>query len=140
MLSCLQVTPERIAFMVNYTSGLICIPMPKARLDELELPLMVESRENEEAMKTAFTITVDARHGVSTGISAEDRALTIKLLADPSSAAADFSKPGHIFPLVYASETRSSMQQCLHVYGRDMQSSSCKVTLPGNCIVSLRSS
>lgn len=99
-----KVTPERIAFMVNYTSGLICVPMPKARLDELELPLMVESQENEEAMKTAFTITVDARHGVSTGISAEDRALTIKLLADPSSAATDFSKPGHILPLVAREE------------------------------------
>ncbi len=84
-------TSDRIAFMVNYTSGLICVPMPKARLDELELPLMIESQENEESMRTAFTITVDARHGVSTGISGADRALTIKLLADPSYSAADFS-------------------------------------------------
>ena len=83
----LQVTPERIAFMVNYTSGLICVPMPKKRVDKLRLPLMVVSKENEEAMKTAFTITVDARHGVSTGISAADRSHTIQLLADPSTDA-----------------------------------------------------
>lgn len=89
--------------MVNHTSGLICVPMPKKRLDELGLPLMVDSQENEEAMRTAFTVTVDARHGVSTGISAEDRAHTIRLLADPSTSASDFSKPGHILPLVYAS-------------------------------------
>lgn len=58
-------TPEAIAFMVNYTSGLICVPMLKARLDALGLPLMVESQENAEAMKTAFTVTVDARWGLA---------------------------------------------------------------------------
>lgn len=97
-----QVTAERIAFMVNHTSGLICVPMPKKRLDELALPLMVDSKENEEAMKTAFTVTVDARRGVSTGISAEDRALTIQLLSNPTTTASELSKPGHILPLVYA--------------------------------------
>ena len=128
MLSSLQVTPERIAFMVNYTSGLICIPMPKARLDELGLPLMVESQENEEAMRTAFTVTVDARQGVSTGISAEDRALTIKLLADPSSAAADFSKPGHILPLVYAFFLRDCFWQHAVITWQSLRRS-CKVYL-----------
>lgn len=97
----LQVTPEKIAFMVNHTSGLICVPMPKERLDELGLPLMVDSRENEEALRTAFTVTVDARDGITTGISAEDRSLTIRLMADPSSTSAQFRKPGHILPLVY---------------------------------------
>lgn len=86
--------------MVNHTSGLICVPMPKSRLDELGLPLMVDSRENDEAMKTAFTVTVDAREGVSTGVSAKDRTRTIKLLSDPLTQAADLSKPGHILPLV----------------------------------------
>ena len=86
--------------MVNYTSGLICVPMPKSRLDELELPLMVESSENEEAMRTAFTVTVDARKGVTTGISAADRARTIQLLADPATRLADLRRPGHVFPLV----------------------------------------
>ena len=86
--------------MVNHTSGLICVSMPKQRLDELELPLMVDSAENEEAMRTAFTVTVDARDGITTGISAADRARTIQLLADPSTSAAELRKPGHILPLV----------------------------------------
>ena len=107
----MQVTPERIAFMVNFTSGLICVPMPKSRLDELGLPLMVESRENEEAMKTAFTVTVDARDGVSTGISAMDRCRTIRLLSDPSTQSSNLSKPGHILPLVYALPL-SCIQSC----------------------------
>lgn len=96
----MQVTPEAIAFLVNHSSGIICVAMPKARLDELELPLMVESKENEEAMRTAFTITVDAREGVSTGVSADDRTRTIRLLADPATKPSDLSRPGHIFPLV----------------------------------------
>ena len=95
-----QVTPEKIAFMVNYTSGLICVPMPKERLDELGLPLMVDSAENEEALRTAFTVTVDARDGITTGISAEDRSCTIRLMADPATEAAELRKPGHILPLV----------------------------------------
>lgn len=99
-----KVTPERIAFMVNHTSGLICVSMPKARTDALGLPLMVESQANVEAMKTAFTVTVDAREGVTTGISAADRSRTIQLLADPATQASDLSKPGHILPLVAREE------------------------------------
>lgn len=87
--------------MVEHTSGVICVGMEGATLDRLGLPLMVPSQENEEAMTTAFTITVDAREGTSTGISAADRALTIRLLADPLSRPGDFKKPGHIFPLRY---------------------------------------
>ena len=96
----MKVTPEKIAFMVNYTSGLICVPMPKSRLDQLELPLMIESQENEEALRTAFTVTVDARDGITTGISAEDRSRTIRLMANSATTAKQFRKPGHILPLV----------------------------------------
>jgi 3,4-dihydroxy 2-butanone 4-phosphate synthase / GTP cyclohydrolase II len=90
-------TPELVAFMVRYTSGVICVPMQGADLDRLDLPLM--TRTNRESMRTAFTISVDAREGISTGISAADRARTIRLLANPGTTAKDFVRPGHIFPL-----------------------------------------
>ena len=90
-------TEERIAFFVRHTSGVICAAIPDERAEELDLPLMVA--QNTEAMRTAFTVTVDYRHGTSTGISAADRALTIRGLADPSATSADFARPGHIFPL-----------------------------------------
>ncbi|KAI8470522.1 MAG: bifunctional GTP cyclohydrolase [Monoraphidium minutum] len=96
-----KVTTEAMAFMVEYTSGVICIAMPGADLDRLRLPLMVDSRENNESMYTAFTVTVDLKDGTSTGISAADRAATIRAMADPAAAAADFRRPGHIFPLRY---------------------------------------
>ncbi|EIV96418.1 bifunctional 3,4-dihydroxy-2-butanone-4-phosphate synthase/GTP cyclohydrolase II [Frankia sp. QA3] len=90
-------TPELVAFMTRYTSGVICVPMDAADTDRLELDQMVP--HNTERMGTAFTITVDAREGVSTGISAADRAHTIRLLADPDTVPGDLSRPGHIFPL-----------------------------------------
>lgn len=90
-------TPQSLAFMRRYTSGVICIALPAASLERLELPLMV--RANEESHQTAFTVSVDLRCGISTGISAADRAGTLRALADPSSQAADFVRPGHIFPL-----------------------------------------
>lgn len=90
-------TPEALAFMVRYTSGVVCAALTGERLDRLDLPQM--TARNGEAMRTAFTVTVDARDGVSTGISAADRALTIRKLADPAAAADDFVRPGHIFPL-----------------------------------------
>ncbi len=90
-------TEEKIAFIVNHSSGVICAPILDERADELDLPLMVA--QNTEAMRTAFTVTVDYRHGTSTGISAADRALTIRAMVDPTTAAADFARPGHIFPL-----------------------------------------
>jgi 3,4-dihydroxy 2-butanone 4-phosphate synthase/GTP cyclohydrolase II len=93
-------TPELLAFMIRYTSGVICVPMLGLDLDRLNLPLM--TTQNGERMRTAFTVTVDARDGVTTGISAADRATTILRLADPQSTAQDFVKPGHIFPLRYA--------------------------------------
>ncbi|HMD24791.1 MAG TPA: bifunctional 3,4-dihydroxy-2-butanone-4-phosphate synthase/GTP cyclohydrolase II [Streptosporangiaceae bacterium] len=93
-------TPELLAFMIRYTSGVICVPLPGAELDRLHLPLMTS--QNTEHMRTAFTLSVDAREGVSTGISAADRATTIARLVDPKTTAQDLVRPGHIFPLRYA--------------------------------------
>ncbi len=90
-------TPERIAFFVKHTSGLICAPVTEARADELDLPLMVSA--NTEAQRTAFTVTVDYRHGTSTGISAVDRSATIRALMDPATKPSDFNRPGHIHVL-----------------------------------------
>ncbi|MEV7729518.1 bifunctional 3,4-dihydroxy-2-butanone-4-phosphate synthase/GTP cyclohydrolase II [Streptomyces sp. NPDC087917] len=94
-----KATPEIIAFMMSECRGLICAPMEGPELDRLELPQMVQN--NTESMKTAFTVSVDASaaHGVSTGISAADRATTLRLLADGAAGAGDFVRPGHIFPL-----------------------------------------
>jgi 3,4-dihydroxy 2-butanone 4-phosphate synthase/GTP cyclohydrolase II len=93
-------TPEAIAFFVRYTSGIICAPVSGERLEELRLPQMVP--DNTEAHRTAFTVSVDYRHGTTTGISAADRAATIRGLADPEARPGDFARPGHIFPLRYA--------------------------------------
>jgi 3,4-dihydroxy 2-butanone 4-phosphate synthase/GTP cyclohydrolase II len=90
-------TPELVAFMVRYTSGYICVPMTEAEADRLDLPPMY--RVNQDRRGTAYTVTVDAREGVTTGISAADRAHTIRLLASPDATAADFSRPGHVVPL-----------------------------------------
>ncbi|WP_253209535.1 bifunctional 3,4-dihydroxy-2-butanone-4-phosphate synthase/GTP cyclohydrolase II [Streptomyces niphimycinicus] len=94
-----MITPEIVAFMMNECRGLICAPMEGTDLDRLRLPQMVE--ENTESMRTAFTVSVDAtaEHGVSTGISAADRATTLRLLADPGTVPGDLVRPGHIFPL-----------------------------------------
>jgi 3,4-dihydroxy 2-butanone 4-phosphate synthase/GTP cyclohydrolase II len=94
-----KVTPETIAFMVRYTSGVICMPMLGERLDELRIPLMVAA--NTDHQGTAFTVSVDARRGVTTGISAADRARTIRTLIDPATEPEDVLRPGHIFPLRY---------------------------------------
>lgn len=91
------VTPQSIAFMLRHTSGLICISLPGEVLDRLRLPLMV--RDNHESFGTAFTVSVDLSRGVSTGISATDRATTLRALSDPGASAADFVRPGHVFPL-----------------------------------------
>ena len=94
-----HMTPDKMAFMIRYTSGLICLPMEGERLDELELPLMVAGADNTETQRTAFTVSVDARSGTTTGISAADRAATVRALIDPGTTAADLARPGHIFPL-----------------------------------------
>ncbi|MFZ3593236.1 bifunctional 3,4-dihydroxy-2-butanone-4-phosphate synthase/GTP cyclohydrolase II [Streptomyces sp. BH104] len=94
-----KITPEIVAFMMSECRGLICAPMEGAELDRLELPQMVGN--NTESMQTAFTVSVDASgaHGVTTGISAADRAKTLRMLASGTSVAGDFVRPGHIFPL-----------------------------------------
>ncbi|WP_051854842.1 bifunctional 3,4-dihydroxy-2-butanone-4-phosphate synthase/GTP cyclohydrolase II [Streptomyces sp. NRRL B-1347] len=94
-----KATPEIVAFMMTECRGLICAPMEADELDRLELPQMVT--ENTESMRTAFTVTVDAgpAHGVTTGISAADRATTLQMLAGGKAKAGDFVRPGHIFPL-----------------------------------------
>jgi 3,4-dihydroxy 2-butanone 4-phosphate synthase/GTP cyclohydrolase II len=91
------ITTDAMAFFLEHTSGVICAPLPGERLDELELPLMV--RDNRESHRTAFTLSVDLASGITTGISASDRALTVRALADPHAVASDFVRPGHIFPL-----------------------------------------
>ncbi|HVN68810.1 MAG TPA: bifunctional 3,4-dihydroxy-2-butanone-4-phosphate synthase/GTP cyclohydrolase II [Candidatus Binatia bacterium] len=92
-----MVTPDAINFMRKHAGGLICVPLSGARLDELQIPQMV--RENTAVHETAFTVSVEARGLTTTGISAHDRAATIKKLLDPEARAADFLRPGHTFPL-----------------------------------------
>jgi len=91
-------TTEKIGFMIRYTSGVICVAMTEERSRQLHLPLMV--KQNQDTKRTAFTVTVDVKHGITTGISAQERANTIRALADSASSAEDFIRPGHIFPLI----------------------------------------
>jgi 3,4-dihydroxy 2-butanone 4-phosphate synthase / GTP cyclohydrolase II len=92
-------TPERVNFLARHGRGLICVAMTGERLDTLGLPLMVPQEQNGSGFGTAFTVSVEAREGVSTGISAHDRAQTIRLLAKATTEPADLARPGHIFPL-----------------------------------------
>ncbi|GAA1352856.1 hypothetical protein GCM10009636_15850 [Arthrobacter koreensis] len=90
-------TAELMGFTVRYTSGVICVPMPGDWADRLDLPPM--TAVNQDVKGTAYTVSCDAAEGTSTGISAADRALTSRVLADPASAASGLNRPGHIFPL-----------------------------------------
>ena len=92
-----KITPEIINFMATYGRGLICLPLTAERCDDLNLPLM--TAQNTSNFGTAFTETIDARHGVTTGISAADRSNTIRLAVDPQCRPGDLARPGHIFPL-----------------------------------------
>ena len=92
-----KITPEAVNFMVTHARGLMCVPMLGERLDALKLGMMVA--DNTAPMGTAFTISVDARRGITTGISAYDRAVTIRALVDAQMSAADLVTPGHMFPL-----------------------------------------
>jgi len=92
-------TPEAVNFMASHGRGLICLAMQGAMLDRLKVPMMVPNNQNSSGFGTGFTISVEAAHGVSTGISAEDRSKTIKTLIDPSSTINDIAMPGHIFPI-----------------------------------------
>ncbi|WP_151082098.1 bifunctional 3,4-dihydroxy-2-butanone-4-phosphate synthase/GTP cyclohydrolase II [Nocardioides cynanchi] len=94
-----KATPELMAFTIRHSSGVICVPMPAPMLDRLEIPLMTP--HNRDRMRTAYTLSVDARDGVSTGISAADRAHTARVLADSATEPTDLTRPGHVFPLRY---------------------------------------
>ncbi len=93
-----MVTPEQTAFMVRHTTGILCVAIDRAAARRLDLPLMFES--NQDKRKTAFTVSVDLAQGLTTGVSAHERTLTIRALADVKSQAHDFARPGHIFPLI----------------------------------------
>src|SRR5690349_19213610 len=91
------VTPEWLAWIIRISSGFVCAPMPNELADSLALPLMTE--DNKDSLRTAYTITVDAASQVTTGISATDRARTLRVLADPQSLSTDLVRPGHVLPL-----------------------------------------
>jgi 3,4-dihydroxy 2-butanone 4-phosphate synthase/GTP cyclohydrolase II len=92
-----KVSTEAVNFMVKHARGLVCLPIKGERLDELEIPMMVS--HNTSRYETAFTVSIEAKHGVTTGISAKDRAETIKAVINPETKASDIARPGHIFPL-----------------------------------------
>ncbi|GLZ03567.1 riboflavin biosynthesis protein RibBA [Actinomadura sp. NBRC 104412] len=94
-----KATPELLTFTIRYTSGVICVPMLGEDLDRLQIPLM--TAQNTERMRTAYTVSVDARDGVTTGISAADRARTIRTLCDSATEPYELVRPGHVFPLRY---------------------------------------
>jgi 3,4-dihydroxy 2-butanone 4-phosphate synthase/GTP cyclohydrolase II len=97
MVAAEKTTPEIVNFMARYGRGLICLPLTEERLDELQLPLMVS--ENTARFQTAFTVSIDAKAGVTTGISAADRARTVLAAVDPATKPEDLARPGHVFPL-----------------------------------------
>lgn len=98
IVAAVHCTPEKMAFIVRHTSGIVCAPMPREEARRLNLAPMVA--ENDAPHQTAFTVSVDYRHGTTTGISADDRTATVRGLANPNAGAIDFVRPGHIFPLV----------------------------------------
>jgi 3,4-dihydroxy 2-butanone 4-phosphate synthase/GTP cyclohydrolase II len=98
MLLAEKATPEKVAFMVRHTTGILCVALTQERARTLRLPLMVE--ENQDSKKTAFTVSVDYKVGLTTGVSATERANTVRALADGTVTHSDFIRPGHIFPLI----------------------------------------
>ena len=95
-----KITAQQMGFMIRHTSGIICLPIIGERLDELEIPLMIP-RKDPSDLGTAFTVAVDARHGVTTGISASDRTKTVHAILDPETVPSDIDRPGHVYPLRY---------------------------------------
>src|SRR3954465_6905209 len=128
-----SVTAEHVGFIRKYASGVICVPMTTERPEQLDLPQMVA--RNEARLGTAFTVSVDARESITTGISAADRARTIRVLADPKSKAPDLVKPGHIFPLrareggvlVRAGQTEAAVDLC-RLAGMEPVGVICEIT------------
>src|SRR5215208_7199490 len=98
IVAAVHCTPEKMAFIVRHTSGIVCAPMPRDEARRLNLAPMVA--DNDSAHTTAFTVSVDFKHGTTTGISADDRTLTVRNLANPNVGGSDFVRPGHVFPLV----------------------------------------
>ena len=98
MLLATQATPEKVAFMVTHTTGILCVALTKSRARELNLPLMVEN--NEDQRRTAFTVAVDFAPGITTGVSAVERARTVRALGEPSTTPQDLIRPGHVYPLI----------------------------------------
>jgi 3,4-dihydroxy 2-butanone 4-phosphate synthase len=130
-------TASKMAFMIRYTSGLICVPMSHTKITALALPQMVA--ENTESHGTAYTVSVDvARPGMTTGISAEDRAATCVALADPNSQSTHFRRPGHIFPLraqpggvrERAGHTEAAVELC-HLAGVEPVAAICELVVDG---------
>ena len=113
-----RATPEAVAFMIRHTSGIICVPMEEELLARLDLPQMVQT--SNDSYRTAFTVSVDLRHGTTTGVSSSDRAATIRALSDSNATAQQFARPGHIFPLrprkggvlVRAGHTEAAVDLC----------------------------
>ncbi|MGH2499248.1 MAG: bifunctional 3,4-dihydroxy-2-butanone-4-phosphate synthase/GTP cyclohydrolase II [Candidatus Limnocylindria bacterium] len=142
VLAAERCTAEHVAFIRKHGSGVICVPMTSERLDELGLPQMVE--RNEARLGTAFTVSVDAREGVTTGISAADRARTIRILADPATTREDIVKPGHVFPLrareggvlVRAGQTEAAVDLC-QLAGLRPAGVICEVTKPDGSMARL---
>ena len=99
ILAAEDATPEKVGFMLRHTSGIVCMPIVGERLDDLELPMMVA--RNTDVRRTAFTVSIDAAVGTTTGISASDRALTIQTVLDPKTKPEDLARPGHMYPLRY---------------------------------------
>jgi len=134
--------PEDVAFIRRHASGVVCVPMSSERADALDLPPMVA--RNEARLGTAFTVSVDAREGITTGISAADRARTIRVLADPGTRPADLVKPGHVFPLrsreggvlVRAGQTEAAVDLCTFA-GVEPVGVICEITNPDGTMARL---
>ena len=94
-----KVTPETIAFMLRHTSGIICVTLPHEKADALELPLQVQASVNSSRFGTQFTVSIEAREGVTTGVSAADRATTIRTIAREDCTVDDLARPGHVYPI-----------------------------------------
>jgi len=134
--------PEDVAFIRQHASGVVCVPMSHERVEQLDLPQMVA--RNEARLGTAFTVSVDATEGVTTGISAADRARTIQVLADPRARPSDLVKPGHVFPLrsreggvlVRAGQTEASVDLCV-MAGLQPVGVICEITNPDGTMARL---
>ncbi len=130
-----DVTAKSMAFFLEHTSGVICAPLESERADELDLPLMVSA--NTESQRTAFTVSVDYRHGTTTGISVHDRAATVRALVDPATRSTDLNRPGHVFPLRYreggvlkrAGHTEATVDLC-RLAGKATVGVLCEVVTP----------